>query len=44
MVDHMNALLRPKRDQQFSHSLSEKRTFKSEQVQLINLGCQLRHR
>ena len=26
MVDHMNAWLRPKRDQQFSHSLSEKQT------------------
>ncbi|EAA7940748.1 hypothetical protein AIF85_15025 [Salmonella enterica subsp. enterica] len=26
MVDHMNAWLRPKRDQQFSHSLSEERT------------------
>nr|QBQ69494.1 Hypothetical protein [Leclercia adecarboxylata] len=27
MVDHIKPLLRPKSDQQFSHSLCQKRTF-----------------
>ncbi len=36
-IDHINLLLRPKGDQQFSHSLSEKRTLRSGSHEKTNL-------
>jgi hypothetical protein len=40
-IDHINLLLRPKGDQQFSHSLSEKQTLRTRDPEKTNGGFAL---